>query len=54
MVLEVPHNVYTYRFVSSYGTIHEGFDDDGEHGAGKQLLRTLTDNEIKNVLVVVR
>nr|XP_034331360.1 uncharacterized protein LOC105331972 [Crassostrea gigas] len=47
------HNVYAYRFVSSDGTIHEGFDDDGEHGAGRQLLRTLTDNEVKNALVVV-
>lgn len=47
------HNVYAYRFVSSDGTIHEGFDDDGEHGAGRQLLRTLTDNEVKNALVVM-
>uniref|UniRef100_K1QFM4 IMPACT-like protein n=1 Tax=Magallana gigas TaxID=29159 RepID=K1QFM4_MAGGI len=47
------HNVYVFRFVSSDGTIHEGFDDDGEHGAGRQLLRTLTDNEVKNALVVV-
>lgn len=47
------HNVCAYRFVSSDVTIHEGFDDDGEHGAGRQLLRTLTDNEVKNALVVV-
>lgn len=47
------HNVYAYRFVSSDGTIHEGYDDDGEHGAGRQLLRTLADNDVKNALVVV-
>lgn len=47
------HNVYAYRFVISDGTIHEGFDDDGEHDAGRQLLRTLPDNEEKNALVVV-
>lgn len=47
------HNVYAYRFVSPDGTIHEGYDDNGEHVAGRQQLRTLPDNEVKNALVVV-
>ena len=47
------HNVYAYRFEGQDGAIHEGSNDDGEHGAGRQLLRTLVDNEIKNALVVV-
>lgn len=42
------HNVYAYRFEGQDGAIHEGSNDDGEHGAGRQLLRTLVDNEIKN------
>lgn len=41
------HNIYAYRFVSTDGTIHEGFDNDGEHGEGRQQLSTLTDNEVK-------
>lgn len=47
------HNVYAYRFEGQDGAINEGSNDDGEHGAGRQLLRTLVDNEIKNALVVV-
>lgn len=46
-VASATNNVYAYRIVISDGTIHEGFDGNGEHGAGRQLLRTLTDNEIK-------
>lgn len=47
------HNVYAYRFEGQDGAIHEGSNDDREQGAGRQLLRTLVDNEIKNALVVV-
>ena len=47
------HNVYTYRFQGQDGTIHEGSDDDGEYGAGRHLLKSLTDHEINNVLVIV-
>ncbi|XP_062569456.1 uncharacterized protein LOC134231515 [Saccostrea cucullata] len=47
------HNIYAYRFSSSDGVVHEGSNDDGEHGAGRLLLKTLADNEINNALVVV-
>ncbi|XP_061179339.1 uncharacterized protein LOC133187963 [Saccostrea echinata] len=47
------HNVYAYRFTSSDGIIHEGSNDDGEHGAGRLLLKLLAENEINNVLVFV-
>ncbi|XP_062599013.1 protein IMPACT-like [Saccostrea cucullata] len=47
------HNIYAFRFTSNDGTIHEGSEDDGEHGAGRMLLKTLTDNDINNALVVV-
>uniref|UniRef100_K1QQ86 IMPACT-like protein n=1 Tax=Magallana gigas TaxID=29159 RepID=K1QQ86_MAGGI len=35
------HNVYAYRFEGQDGAIHEGSNDDEEHGAGRQLLRTI-------------
>ena len=47
------HNIYAYRFTSNDGTQHEGSNDDGEHGAGRSLLKSLADNEINNALVVV-
>nr|XP_034322644.1 protein IMPACT homolog [Crassostrea gigas] len=52
-VSSASHNVFAYRFKSNDGTIHEGADDDGEHGAGRALLRSLVDNEHLNVTVVV-
>ena len=38
---------------SQDGSIHEGSDDNCEHGAGRSLLKAMTDNEITNALVVV-
>ena len=52
-VSSASHNVYAYRFISSDGTVHEGSDDDGEHGAGRALLNSLKDSELQNVVVVV-
>ena len=52
-VASASHNIYAYRFTSQDGSIHEGSDDDGEHGAGRSLLKAMTDNEITNALVVV-
>lgn len=52
-VSSASHNVFAYRFKSNDGTIHEGADDDGEHGTGRALLRSLIDNEQLNVTVVV-
>ncbi|XP_061180836.1 uncharacterized protein LOC133189495 [Saccostrea echinata] len=47
------HNIYAFRFSTSDGTAHEGSEDDGEHGAGRMLLKALADNDINNALVVV-
>lgn len=44
--LSATDNVYAYRFEGQDGAIHEGANDDGEHGTGRQLLQTLVDNEI--------
>ena len=52
-VASASHNIYAYRFTSQDGSIHEGSDDDGEHGAGRSLLKAMADNEITNALVVV-
>lgn len=52
-VSSASHNIYAYRFKSSDGTTHEGSEDDGEVGAGRALLRTLTENDIQNTVVVV-
>ena len=53
IVPSATHNVYSYRFQGQDGMIHEGSGDDEEYGAGDHLFKTLTDNEINNVLVVV-
>lgn len=47
------HNVYAYRFAGSDGMVHEGSEDDGEHGAGRTLLSAMNDNGIQNALIVV-
>ncbi|XP_061194046.1 protein IMPACT homolog [Saccostrea echinata] len=47
------HNIYAFRFSTSDGTTNEGPEDDGEHGAGRMLLKALADNDINNALVVV-
>lgn len=54
-VMSARNNVYAYRFiyVGHVCTVHEGSDDDGEYGAGINLLKSLTDNEIKYMMVVV-
>ena len=52
-VFSASHKVNAYGFVSSDGTVHEGLDVDGEHGAGRALLSSLKDSELQNVVVVV-
>lgn len=47
------HNICAYRFKSSDGIIHEGSEENGEAGAGRALLRSLTENNIQNTVVVV-
>lgn len=52
-VSSASHNIYAYRFKSNDGITHEGSEDDGGVGAGRALLRTLTENDIQNTVVVV-
>ena len=52
-VASASHNVFAYRFTSKDGSVHEGSEDDGEHGAGRALLNTFQENGVQNALVVV-
>lgn len=52
-VSSASHNVFVYRFKSNDRTNHEGAEDDGEHGAGRTLLRSLIDIAQLNVTIVV-
>ena len=47
------HNMYAYRFKSQNGQVIEGSKDDGEHGAGYNLLKLLRDRDDTNKMVVV-
>eukprot|EP00105_Crassostrea_gigas_P019444 XP_011437934.1 PREDICTED: protein IMPACT homolog [Crassostrea gigas] len=47
------HNVYAYWFAGSDGMVHDGSEDDGEHGAERTLLSAMNDNGIQNALIVV-
>lgn len=46
-------NIYEYRFSSPDGSTHEESNGDGDFGAGRALLRTLSDNEVINTVVEV-
>ena len=46
------HNIYAYR-VSSGGQITSYYDDDGEHGAGRRILKMMEDNHVTNSLICV-
>ena len=39
--------------VSNQDGLQEGFDDDGEEGAGEKLLSLLQKMEVENILIVV-
>ena len=47
------HNVYAYRVQDANGQIFERSKDDGEHGAGYQILKMLREREETNVMIVV-
>ena len=47
------HNMYAYRITGKNGQMIEGSKDDGEHGAGYNLLKLLRDRDEKNVMVIV-
>lgn len=46
-------NIYEYRCSSPDGSTHEKSNGDGEFGAGRALLKTLSDNEVTNTVVEV-
>ena len=52
-VARATHNVMAYRFEDDHGKIHEGIDDDGEHGAANHMLRILRDLDARDTLVIV-
>ncbi|KAJ8302891.1 hypothetical protein KUTeg_019287 [Tegillarca granosa] len=47
------HKIMVYRFQDEQGKLHEGYDDDNEHGCGRRLLKKLKDNNAINLAVVV-
>ena len=51
-VARATHNIYAYRLRHG-GGVTEHFEDDGEWGAGRVLLKLLKDNDISNRLVCV-
>ena len=51
-IARATHNIYAYR-LSSGGNTMEHFEDDGEWGAGRVLLKLLKENNITNRLVCV-
>ena len=46
------HIMYAYRYKTNNGTM-EHFDDDGEHGAGRRILKKMQDSDATNSLVCV-
>lgn len=47
------HNIIVYRFRDQSGKIHEDYQDDGEYGAGRKILKAMHDNNVENAAVVV-
>ncbi len=52
-VARATHNIYAYRISGQQGTVIENFDDDGEHGAGRKILKLLRESNVVNKMVVV-
>lgn len=46
------HTVNSILAVNESGT-QDGSEDDGEHGAGRLLFKTLINNDEKNILLVI-
>ena len=46
-------NVLVYRFTDNKGEIQEGWSNDREYGAGQGILKTLQDENVMNVAVVM-
>lgn len=51
-VASVDSRIFIYRFKEQWKLI-ENYHDDGEHGAGRRLLKYMKENQIMNVAIVV-
>lgn len=47
------HKVIVYRFRDKSSKIHEDYQDDGEYGAGRKMLKVMHHNNVENAAVVV-
>lgn len=47
------HRILAFRFTDNNGKIHENYQDDGEHGAGRKLLKYMRENNLMNMSFVV-
>ncbi|KAJ8306165.1 hypothetical protein KUTeg_016710 [Tegillarca granosa] len=47
------HNILVYRYVDNSGNIQKGYQDDGEFGAGRKLLKYLETNDISNTAFII-
>jgi myosin heavy subunit len=47
------HRILVYRFTDTNGKIQESYWDDGEHGAGRQMLQYMRTNKIQNLAVIL-
>ncbi|XP_048753927.2 uncharacterized protein LOC125665320 [Ostrea edulis] len=47
------HNILVYRFTDKNGLIHEGYNDDGEHGAGRRLLKDLQSLHVTDMTCII-
>lgn len=55
MIAGATHNIYAYRYddPTKPNGVMEGLSDDGEHGAGYKLLKSLQEGMHKNIMVIV-
>ncbi|KAJ8306673.1 hypothetical protein KUTeg_015714 [Tegillarca granosa] len=47
------HNIIVYRCYYQSGQLHEGFDDDGEIGAGRQLINHMKQYSMQNFVALI-
>ncbi|XP_061172695.1 uncharacterized protein LOC133182008 [Saccostrea echinata] len=47
------HNILVYRFRDSSEQTHEGYNDDGEFGAGRRLVKIMQNLQVTNMTVVI-
>jgi hypothetical protein len=51
LLAKADHNIYAYR-CGKHPNIREGYNDDGEHGAGPRLLKLLRDANVIDTMVI--